>query len=119
VAARLKRILSSEDLLARIGGEEFLIVVPQTRLEDAQHIAENICFAIHSEPFELPRGLQLQISLSIGLALIQGSQDLIPKPGNPSQSEIALDRLIDRADQALLSAKALGRNRVKVDQNSG
>lgn len=118
VAARLKRILSPEDLLARIGGEEFLIVLPQTGLEEAHRIAENIRSVIHSQPFDLPHGVHLEISLSIGLALIEGSTDLLPKPGNPTQIEIALDRLIDRADQALLRAKAMGRNRIKVHQNT-
>ena len=50
VAARLNRNLRDGDLLARIGGEEFLIALPETSLADARGIAERLCHAIEESP---------------------------------------------------------------------
>lgn len=125
VAARLRRELRSVDLLARIGGEEFLVVLPDATSQAAQQVAERLCNAIKSVPVILPGGAALSVTISIGLALEDPCQALPastagqsgehPVPSataklNGRQSGVGV---VERADQALLSAKAGGRNQVR------
>lgn len=102
VARRLRRCLSPSDLLARIGGEEFLIGMPNVDLRDARRAAEHICCVIGNSPIPIPEiGRSLSVTVSIGLAL--GTNGSAP-----------VDLLINQADHALLGSKAEGRNQVKV-----
>ncbi len=104
VAARLSADLADTDLIARIGGEEFLIALPDCGLAQAQDRAHALCAAIHDRPVHLPGGDQVDLTISIGLA--------IARPG-------ALpDEAMDRADRALLAAKMQGRNRVIVGRSA-
>lgn len=110
VARRLQSLLHSDDVLGRIGGEEFLIAVPRTRLEEAHHLAERLCSVIDGQPFQLPKGDTLKLTLSIGLA--------IGDAGAGALGEGAVAQLVDQADQALLAAKAKGRNQVTVSRSA-
>ncbi|MPL84646.1 Response regulator PleD [bioreactor metagenome] len=107
VAQRLRAQLRQVDLLARIGGEEFLVALPETGPEAAQASAERLCQAISEAPIELPGGetepRAIQITASIGLALCDPLADSAP-----------VEALIARADRALLGSKAGGRNQVRV-----
>ncbi|RWR49344.1 diguanylate cyclase [Sinirhodobacter ferrireducens] len=107
VAQRLRAQLRQVDLLARIGGEEFLVALPETGPEAAQASAERLCQAISEAPIELPEGetepRAIQITASIGLALCDPLADSAP-----------VEALIARADRALLGSKAGGRNQVRV-----
>ncbi|SNR64657.1 diguanylate cyclase [Puniceibacterium sediminis] len=99
VARRLSNNLRAADLLARLGGEEFLIAMPDTDCVTALHLASRLCQLISSHPFEIsPSGLQLPQTLSIGIAIAT------PENNIPSSELIAM------ADRALYCAKADGRN---------
>jgi diguanylate cyclase (GGDEF)-like protein len=97
-----KRCLSSVrdvDLVGRYGGEEFIILMPETDRETAVGVAERLR-AVIEEPFDLTDG-QIDITISIGVA----TQD---------ENTLHLETLIARADQALYIAKHKGRNRVAI-----
>ncbi|MBL8151257.1 MAG: diguanylate cyclase, partial [Blastocatellia bacterium] len=98
VATILTRHLRSHDVAARFGGEEFVILLPETQLQGAISVAERIRVAVESCNFE-PFGCMHQITLSIGI-------------GEFPTSSTDLDDLIKKADEALYQAKASGRNRV-------
>jgi two-component system cell cycle response regulator len=97
-AVRLASNVRAIDIPVRHGGEEFLVVMPDTRLEDARRIAERIRLHVSGEPFR-PAGESLDVTISIGVAATL--------PG-----EIRPDGLLKRADEAMYEAKAGGRNRV-------
>jgi len=100
-AERLRRNTRGVDLACRMGGEEFIIVMPDTPLERARHVAERVCACIAAEPFRTG-GVQLNVTASIGLATLEDPQE-------------SMDALFRRADQALYAAKRNGRNRVVAD----
>jgi two-component system cell cycle response regulator len=102
VARRLQDNLRAVDLLARIGGEEFLAVLPDTQLGEAQAVAERLCRVVEERTVALPAGGAIPVTLSIGLAIGGG--------GRP------VAQVLDLADQALLRAKSDGRNQVTVHQ---
>lgn len=106
VAERLSQNLRAGDLLARIGGEEFLVALPDADLCIARQLAERLCRLVGAEPVTLPNGAEVRVTLSIGLAI-----------GDPSgQDGVETMALLDRADHALLASKAEGRNQVTVDR---
>lgn len=110
VARRLQQLMRPEDVLGRIGGEEFLIAVPRTHLDKAHRLAERLCSAIDGQPFQLPKGQSLKLTLSIGLAIGE-ARDMGSGDGSVAH-------LIERADQALLAAKAKGRNQVTIGSSA-
>ncbi len=102
VARRLSDNLRMSDLLARIGGEEFLVALPQTSFADAQGVADRLRQIIADQPVALPSGRSLRITASIGVAL--------GRAGAAPVADVA--HLVDQADQALLQSKSAGRNQV-------
>lgn len=102
VARRLSENLRMSDLLARIGGEEFLVALPDTSFADAELVAARLCAVIGDTNVALPSGETLKITASIGVALGTGAQH---------HSE-DVNVLIERADQALMHSKHAGRNQV-------
>ena len=91
--------MRANDVLGRYGGEEFVIVFPETNLDEAGAVAERLRAAVAANPIKI--GDQtLDVTVSIGLAAYA--------PGND------LDRLVERADAALYSAKQDGRNLVRA-----
>jgi two-component system, cell cycle response regulator len=110
IANRLTQNLRAGDLLARMGGEEFLIALPETTLPDARSIAERLCRAIEHGPVRLSDTNALNITISIGLAISTDLADLSHKD--------SLLEIIDRADRALLHAKAAGRNQVTISRSA-
>lgn len=98
-AQRLSNAIRPTDFLARVGGEEFLLILPETRLDEALPLAERLRLEITEAPMSTDAGPR-QITTSIGLASIRGDPPL------------DLQALIRRADQALYTAKQAGRNRV-------
>ena len=102
VAARVKDNLRGVDMVARIGGEEFLVLMPDTQLDQARMAAERLCHIISETPIEHPNApAGIAASLSIGVAM--GRAD------NDTQS---VEQLLEYADRALYSAKSDGRNQV-------
>lgn len=97
-ARRCHAKLREQDLMARLGGEEFAIMLPGTSQSEAAEIAERLRAAIANAPI-VAEGCQLDVRVSIGGAMQQ-------------LEDHTLDELLDRADQALYSAKNTGRNKV-------
>ncbi len=104
-ASRVRRVVRGADLLCRFGGEEFVIVMPETRLSTARLVAERVRARVAGSPFPIRGGAEtLTITVSIGVAESHGGE--------------SPDALIRRADQALYLSKSGGRNRVTVDGSS-
>jgi len=94
--------LRQTDVLARFGGEEFVILLPDTPQDDAALIAEQIRERIARARFAIPSGKTLNVTLSIGLAVL-----------HPQNHINDAKQLLSAADQAVYAAKLSGRNRVK------
>jgi two-component system cell cycle response regulator len=107
VAGRLAATLRSSDLLARIGGEEFLIALPNTTLHTAGIVAARLCEQVQSTPTVLPDGTRINVTISIGLTVGGGGE---PNDGVP----VNVSDLVDKADRALMQSKTGGRNKVTV-----
>jgi two-component system cell cycle response regulator len=104
-ASRVKRVVRGADLVCRFGGEEFVIVMPETRLSVARLVAERVRAAVAAAPFSIRGGAgTLPITVSIGVA--------------ESHGEEAPEALFKRADRALYASKTSGRNRVTADESS-
>jgi two-component system, cell cycle response regulator len=97
-AVRLATNVRAIDLPCRYGGEEFVIVMPDTGLADAQRIAERIRMHVGQAPVRVGKD-QLAVTVSVGVAASLGAED-------------GPDLLLKRADEALYEAKSKGRNRV-------
>jgi two-component system cell cycle response regulator len=114
VSRRLAANLRADDLLARVGGEEFLIVLPDTSMEEARNIAQRLCAQIEARPVQLPKGEVLNVTVSIGLALSDGAASALLAAGDPGQGA----RVMEDADQALMMSKSSGRNTVTLWRNA-
>lgn len=98
ISQLLREAIRKEDMAARWGGEEFIVLFPNTSQESAQHFAEGFLELIREERLNCG-DQEVTVTVSIGLA-----------EGLPEQTQ--LDELIQRADEALYLAKASGRNRL-------
>ena len=99
-AVRLATNVRAVDLPCRMGGEEFVVVMPGASLEDAGRVAERIRRDVASAPFRVMGGKeQITITISIGVAATTGDGD-------------TPEGLLKRADEGVYEAKAAGRNRV-------
>ncbi len=92
--------LRSQDMIGRYGGEEFLVLLPDTSLAGALELARQLCSAVEQSPLQV-QGRAVAVTLSIGVC---GGR---PEPGD------SWDMLIAAADRAMYRAKAAGRNRVE------
>ncbi len=95
---RMHTLLRDSDLFARIGGEEFAILLPQTDAAHALHVAERLREDLAQHPAQF-RGNPLQITASAGVATVEAN-------------DASLEQLMRRADQGLYAAKQGGRDRV-------
>jgi two-component system cell cycle response regulator len=111
VAARLASAIDDGDLLARIGGEEFLVALPHVSLPEARRRAEELRDAVRGRAVALPDGGALAVTVSIGLALS-------PRTGGEARLRDRVAALIDAADRALMAAKAEGRNKVTISRSA-
>lgn len=105
VAGELRSQLRDPDFIGRFGGEEFLIVLPETTLDGARNFAEKIRQKIEALPIALDEDRVLTVTLSIGVA----SRAEVGG-GAPGRARA----LIAAADEALYAAKNRGRNRVEA-----
>jgi len=100
---RIRKAIRNIDLACRYGGEEFVIVMPETDMAVATLVAERLRRRIASEPFAIQQGAgKLEVTISIGIAAV----------GAPGDNAAAI---LKRADTALYRAKRAGRNRVAPD----
>ncbi|AHB48978.1 diguanylate cyclase [Hyphomicrobium nitrativorans NL23] len=97
---RLRESLRSNDLLARFGGDEFIVLLEQTSPEGAGIVAQHVIDRL-TEPFLLPAGEEIYIGASIGISFF------------PNDSSRA-DELLQHADAALYQAKSAGRSTYRV-----
>ena len=101
IADTVRKEMRHSDVLARFGGEEFIILLSDTQLQDALVIAERIRNSIQQQHLYIQPELALKFTVSIGIAELEShTQDL--------------DDLIKKADVALYAAKKYGRNRIEV-----
>lgn len=96
VAQRIRNQLRGHDIVGRYGGDEFLVVLPATGLDDAMEVARRMLTSIDCRPLTMDE-MQLRGSLSIGVAQFAIGE--------------TIQALFDRADAALYASKAAGRNR--------
>jgi len=99
-AQRLRKMLRGSDILARFGGEEFVVVMPDTDKHAALRVAERLRQSIELKPYAIYKGgQQISVTASFGVSSLDGRME-------------TADSLAKRADQALYEAKKTGRNRV-------
>ncbi|EDM71669.1 diguanylate cyclase response regulator [Roseobacter sp. AzwK-3b] len=104
IARLLKSNLRDEDMIARIGGEEFLIVMPDTGRDEASRMARRLCAAVRRSPLHVMSSeAPLNVTISIGATLGH------PRPDAETPR---VDTLLDEADRALYGSKSDGRNMV-------
>jgi diguanylate cyclase (GGDEF)-like protein/PAS domain S-box-containing protein len=101
LSVRCRRSLRVFDSIGRFGGEEFIILLPETNLTDAAVIAERLREQVENIMVVTPKG-NASTTISLGVAAFE--------PGQP----LSLDKLLAAADQALYIAKDGGRNRVQL-----
>lgn len=99
ISRLMQSILRKVDILGRYGGDEFVILLPETTHEGARRLTERIRQAIAQQPITAG-GVSIPITLSIGLA------------SNVKEPSLSLDELLQRADRALYDSKLNGRDRV-------
>lgn len=99
VGKYLRGRIRTTDLVARLGGEEFVLILPETSVNGAAILAERLRDGIQHMPFFTPQGQELNLTISLGIA------------GYPETSETVED-LLKHADEAMQRAKESGRNRV-------
>jgi two-component system, cell cycle response regulator len=100
IARRALGSVRSADLVARLGGEEFVVVMPDAELAVAAAVAERLRAAVAEHPFVVaPEAIARPVTISIGVT--------VAIPGDDER-----EHLLKRADDALYAAKSAGRNRV-------
>lgn len=102
VARRLQEHLRAADVLGRLGGEEFLVLLPSCDTADSVLAAERLCAAVAGHPFSVGDGHEVRVTASFGVA----ASDCWP--------EADAETLVIAADRALYRAKVNGRNRVET-----
>ena len=101
-AARIRNVIRAGDLICRLGGEEFAVLMPDTALDIGARIAERVRACIDGTPFALSIG-QPPIPVPVSIGLAERGVDMDP------------EALMRRADAALYRSKGSGRNRVTAD----
>lgn len=101
ISEALKSTLRKADVIGRYGGDEFMMILPETSLNGAKSLAEKIRAAVENTELELPGGKLNRLSMSIGVASCCAAVENI-------------DTIVARADAALYTSKQAGRNRVSV-----
>jgi two-component system, cell cycle response regulator len=98
-AMRLRKSVRGIDLACRYGGEEFVVVMPDTEGHIGEKVAERIRASIEQTPFRIGGRTELNVTISVGVAMLEPPHDTVAT-------------LMKRADMALYEAKRGGRNRV-------
>jgi len=101
LAKKLLKMTRNSDIVARWGGEEFLILLPETNLDGAIKIAENIRNEVEKLVVIVEKNIKIKHTISIGISTVY-------------EKDIDIDFSITRADKALYKAKVGGKNRVSV-----
>lgn len=99
IANEITLQLRKNDTFCRWGGEEFILLIPESDRENDHFLSEKIRSSIEKTPIKLPMGEVIHMKISIGCASIR-------------DNDSAVETLIERADSALYMSKETGRNRV-------
>jgi diguanylate cyclase (GGDEF)-like protein len=102
VARRIASVTRGDDIVARWGGEEFLILAPGLASGDADALAQRVLTAVGGATIGLPDGRSMRVTVSIG-------HGVFPLP--PHRVSVAPEQAVNLADMALYTAKSQGRNR--------
>lgn len=102
VAQRLQKTLRSGDIIGRFGGDEFVVLLPDTTAESAKALADRLCASIAESPYHTDENAEFSLSISVGISEFS------------EENKGTLDQIIVQADQALYQAKTEGRNRAVV-----
>ena len=92
--------LRGSDLMGRVGGEEFVLLLPDTPHTNAYHVAERMRVHLYETPIELENGTTLNVTASFGVASM-------------NEDDSDFNAVLERADEAMYHAKHDGRNQVK------
>jgi diguanylate cyclase (GGDEF)-like protein len=98
VADRLRSSVRPYDIVGRYGGEEFVVLLPDTTFEQCLVVADRICEKVRNDPFEA-NGENIPVTVSLGIT-------------DSGRAGSSLTDMIKLADEGLYKAKADGRNRV-------
>jgi diguanylate cyclase (GGDEF)-like protein len=98
---RCRENIRRVDIFARYGGDEYVILLPETGSQRSMQLTVRLCDDFRARPLKV-NDREISITLSMGLASMPGNNNL------------ALDTLLNRADQALYTAKQNGRNQVSL-----
>jgi diguanylate cyclase (GGDEF)-like protein len=101
VAQTIAANLRASDLIGRYGGEEFMLILTETGVEEGSVLTEKLRTMVQRQKFTIDGGLELSVTISIGIAGGVGQQ-------------LRMEALVRDADAAMYSAKALGRNQVYI-----
>jgi two-component system cell cycle response regulator len=101
-SVRIKRNTRGVDLACRLGGEEFVIIMPDTDIERAYQVGERLRAGIAAEEFAISDDQSIRVTASVGIGTLEGPND-------------TPETMFKRADNALYMAKRNGRNRVVSD----
>ena len=99
IAQLITPTIRAEDIFARIGGEEFSILLSDTSKQQCHNAAERLRNLLDTSPISLDKNIQLSIKISVGVSLIK-------------ETDNSFQDLYSRSDIALYKAKAIGRNKV-------
>ncbi len=102
IATRLRESLRSTDYVARIGGDEFLILLPENRRAEGMRVAEKIRFIVSENPVVLSSGKAVKATASLGFVEV-------------SQDDTSIDELLSKINPVIHHSKKSGKNRVSTD----
>jgi diguanylate cyclase (GGDEF)-like protein len=109
VASLIADNIRASDMIGRYGGEEFMLILPETAPDEAVLLAEKLRTRVMQQPLVIGGQERVRVTISSGIAGEVGSQ-------------LQVDALVDQADAAMYAAKSLGRNRTylyrAVDENA-
>jgi diguanylate cyclase (GGDEF)-like protein len=101
VAQTLKENLRATDMIGRYGGEEFMLILTETDVEEGAFLAEKLRAMVQRQRYPVEGGQQISVTISIGIA-------------GGSGTKVRMETLIRDADAAMYSAKSLGRNQTYI-----
>ena len=100
IAKRLRAALRPSDFLGRIGGDEFMVLLPNTRLAEAMQLAERLRLVVAESPLQLKEQL-IGITASLGVTLVP-------------ENVISIEEIVSHSQHALAQSKRAGKNRVSL-----